>query len=107
MVKENLVHCTKISVDCVENDPVEVSNGEAEYLGWDFNVPEEETEHTKKFIMLALDKFEIPFINIYESGEVDLRKKEVHTEEAILKQIAKDAKYIKKVAASGYSKVLK
>ena len=30
------VKCSKISVDCIHNDPVDIKAGEAEILGYDF-----------------------------------------------------------------------
>ena len=43
-MSEDLIKCTKICVNCVPNDPVDIRCGGPNYLGFDFFVREEETE---------------------------------------------------------------
>ena len=43
-MEKKLIKCSRIGVDCVANDPVDIRCGGPEYLGFDFNVREEETE---------------------------------------------------------------
>ena len=33
---EKIINCTRIAVDCVANDPVDIKCGGPEYLGFDF-----------------------------------------------------------------------
>lgn len=66
-MENKLIKCSRISVDCVANDPVDIRAGGPYYLGFDFNVKEEETEEMKKFIEMTLETFGIPLINLYTS----------------------------------------
>ena len=63
-MEKELVKCTEIGVDCVENDPVDIRCGGPEYLGFDFFV-------------LTLSELRVPAINIYSSGERELRPMDV------------------------------
>ena len=101
---EKTIHCTRIGVDCVVNDPVDVRCGGPEYLGFDFNVKKEQTEEMKKFIVEALNSFEIPLSSIYSCGEIDLSEEKVWTKERIVEAISKDADYLKSEASRNYSR---
>ena len=59
------IRCIRIGVDCIANVPVDVRSGGLEYLGFDFNVKKEEAEEMKKFIVDALNSFEIPLSSIF------------------------------------------
>ena len=37
-MEKKLIKCSRIGVDCVANDPVDIRCGGPEYLGFDFNV---------------------------------------------------------------------
>ena len=54
-MKNILIRCSKISVDCVSNDPVDIRCGGPEFLGFDFYVREENTKEMTKFIIMTLD----------------------------------------------------
>ena len=98
----NLVNCTRISVDCVENDPVDVRAGGPEYLGFDFNVRSEDVSEMKKFIATSLASFEVPVLYIYSNGNLDLSEDRIWTKERIVAEIAKDAEELKREAARTY-----
>lgn len=102
MSNNNLIKCSQISVDCVVNDPVDVRCGGPAYLGFDFNVKEEQTEEMKKFIALTLEEFEVPLANMYVSGTIDLSEKDVWTKERIIKSISDDAEYLQNEASRNY-----
>lgn len=101
---EKIIHCSRIAVDCVENDPVDIRSGGPEYLGFDFNVSKEKTEEMKKFIAEALNSFEVPVTAIYSYGEIDLSEERIWTKERIVEAISKDASYLKNENNRHYSR---
>lgn len=101
---EKIVHCTRISIDCVANDPVDVSCGGPDYLGFDFNVQKEQTEEMKKFISEALNSFNVPVDAIYSCGELNIPEEKVWTKERIVAAIKKDANYLIGEASRNYSR---
>lgn len=103
-MENKLIKCSRISVDCVINDPVDIRCGGPEYLGFDFNVKEEETEKMKKFIEITLETFEIPLINLYQSGTNQLEEKYIWSKERIAEEIRKDANYLKHQASRNYKR---
>ena len=103
MSNNNLIKCSQISVNCVANDPVDIRCGGPAYLGFDFNVREEQTEELKKFIVATLQSFEVPLKNLYVSGTIKLSEKDVWTKERIVKAIKDDAEYLQSEAERNYS----
>lgn len=101
-MNDNLVKCTRINVNCAHNDPVDIKCGGPEYLGFDFNVKEEQAEEMKKFIIATLEIFEVPLISIYASSKIELNEKYVWTKERIVESIKKEAKYLQKEANRNY-----
>lgn len=102
MCNNNLIRCSQISVDCVANDPVDIRCGGPYYLGFDFNVREEQTEEMKKFITVTLKSLEVPLINLYVSGTIDLNEKDVWSKERIVKAVKDDAEYLQSEAERDY-----
>lgn len=103
----NLIRCSQISVNCVVNDPVDIRCGGPTYLGFDFNVKTEETEQMKKFIVLTLESFQVPLIDMYVSNTIDLNEKDVQTKEKIIEDISADAEYLQDEALRDYSSSIK
>jgi len=101
-MENKLIKCSKIGVDCVANDPVDIRCGGPEYLGFDFNVREEETEEMKKFIAVTLETLEIPLANLYVYGNPELEEKNVWDKKRIVEAIQKDANYLKSEASRNY-----
>ena len=102
MSNNNLIRCSKINVDCVANDPVDIRCGGPDYLGFDFNVREEQTEDIKKFIAVTLESLEVPLANLYVSGTIDLSEEDVWTKERIVKAVKDDAEYLQGEAERNY-----
>ena len=103
-MENKLIKCSRISVDCVVNDPVDIRCGGPEYLGFDFNVKEDETEEMKKFIEMTLETFGIPLINLYHSKTNLIEEKYVWTKEKIVEEIKKDETYLKHQASRNYKR---
>ncbi len=98
-----LILCSKISVDCVYNDPVDVRCGGPDTLGFDFFVQKEETTHMKTFIKETLKSFNIPLISIYISTDsIEKEPDSVWDEERITECISKDASYLRSEASRNY-----
>ena len=100
-MSEDLIKCTKICVNCVPNDPVDIRCGGPNYLGFYFFVREEETEQMKKFIIVSLKELEVPLENIYDNGIVNLPKEKVWDKKRILTCIQGDAEYL--ISEAGYT----
>lgn len=98
----NLIRCSQISVNCVANDPVDIRCGGPEYLGFDFNVREEQTEEMKMFIVATLEMLEVPLLNLYVSGTINLNEKDIWTKERIIKAVRDDAEYLQSEAERNY-----
>ena len=107
MNNNNLINCSKICVNCVANDPVDIRCGGPDYLGFDFFVNEEQTEDMQKFIALTLETLEVPLTNMYVSGKRCLDEKDVWTKKRIVEAIKMDALYLKNEAQRSYNVSLK
>lgn len=101
-MEKKLIKCSRIGVDCVANDPVDIRCGGPEYLGFDFNVKEEETEEMKKFIAVTLETLEVPLANLYVSGTKEVEEKDVWTKERIVQAVKDDAEYLQSEASRNY-----
>ena len=103
MSNSSLINCSIISVDCVENDPVDVRCGGPKYLGFDFYVREKEAEQMKNFIVATLETFKVPLQSIYTSGTIQIEEKKVWTKERIVESIKVNAEYLQTEATRTYS----
>ena len=90
---DDIILCATIGVNCVENDPVNVKNGEPKYLGFVFNVKREDAEYMMKFIEETLNRFNVPYEDIYVYNSISLPIVKVWTKERIVAAISKDANY--------------
>lgn len=95
-----LVRCKRINVDCVENDPVDIRCGGPQFLGFDFNVKEEESEEMQKLISATLEIFKIPLRAIYENETIEVSGNDVWTKEEIVSCIKDNANLLIKEANS-------
>lgn len=102
MKNDNLIKCSQIGVNCVANDPVDIRCGGPAYLGFDFNVRVEQTQEMLKFITVTLESFEVPLVNIYVSGTINLSEKDVWTKERIVEEIKNEAEDLKGEAERNY-----
>ena len=101
-MENKLIKCSRIGVDCVANDPVDIRCGGPEYLGFDFNVKESDTEEMKKFIAVTLETLQIPLANLYICGTKELEEKDVWDKKRIVEEIQKDASHLKSEASRNY-----
>jgi len=99
--------CSKISVDCVKNDPVDIRCGGPEYLGFDFFVKEEDFSDIQKFIVVTLNTLEIPLISIYESDKITLHESDIWSKERIVETIKENSEDIKSEVKHNYKLSLK
>ena len=100
---EILTNCSKISVDCAYNDPVDVRAGGSEILGFDFFVKNTETTEMIKFIIQTLKESGIPLMSIgVTQKNVFLSEKKIWTKTRILKCILKEAEYVKSESNRNY-----
>ena len=90
------VKCSKISVDCIHNDPVDIKAGGSEILGYDFFVDEKEAERLVPVIEGAIKELQLPLmgISIKEKGRHLLDESKVWREERILQCIVDESDVI-------------
>ena len=91
---KKIVPCTKVIVDCVQNDKEDIKCGGPAFLGFDFYVESEKLAEMKKFIVETLFAFDVPVSNIYSAEDVYLEEKDVWNMATILKAISDDAEYL-------------
>ena len=103
-MEKNLVQCTRISVDCVKNDPVDVRCGGPNFLGFNFNVRKEEEDEIQNLILMSLESNEIPLLNIRKT-EDKVDQNALWSSERIVKEIENEAEFLKEEEnhVSGYS----
>lgn len=101
-MNNNVIECSKIAVDCVSNDPVDIRSGGPYYLGFDFFVKTQELEEMKKFIAATLESFEVPLVNMYFDGTYNLNENKVWDKKRIVESIQKEADYLIKQASRNY-----
>ena len=106
-MSNNLINCSKISVDCVTNDPVDIKAGGPEYLGFDFFVKEEDANYTMELINNVLNSLQIPVTNIYISEFIKLNPQDIWTCTRIVECINKEADYLKREAKRNYPPINK
>ena len=102
-MKNILIRCSKISVDCVSNDPVDIRCGGPEFLGFDFYVREENTKEMTKFIIMTLDNLEVPFVSIKVTGTAEVKEEDVWTKKRVVKAIHDNAEYLQHEAKRNHS----
>lgn len=91
---DDLIFCATIAVECVDNDPINIQNGEPKYLGFVFNVRRNEAESMMDYIAKTLKEYDIPIIDIYVYRSIELPLVKVYDKEEILDRIKKDANYL-------------
>ena len=103
---KEILNCSKISVDCVYNDPVDIRCGGPEILGFDFFVKGNETESMIIFIKKALNEANIPLISIgVVEKNIFLRENQVWTKEKIVASIFKESANLIREAERNYKPV--
>ena len=91
---EKLYNCTHLSIDCVENDPVDIRCGGPGFLGFDFFVLTEKVDEMETFTRMALQECEIPIQGFQRLETIDLPEEKVWTKERIVESIKTDAAYL-------------
>ena len=91
---DDIFLCARIGVDCVENDPIAIENGEPKYLGFVFAVKREEADDTIKFIEETLKTNNVPYEDVYVYSTISLPLVKIWDKEQIAKTIERDAKYL-------------
>ena len=59
------VNCYKISIDCQENDSVDIRCGGPEYLGYDFFIDCENANEMISYIKETCKELNVPILNLY------------------------------------------
>lgn len=90
-----LIKCSRICVDCVENDPVDIRCGGPDFLGFDFNVRVGKEREMEKFIIATLNEFNVPLERIYVDKIIGVPEKDVWDKKRIATCIQNDADYLR------------
>lgn len=87
------VETLKISVDCKQNDSVDIRCGGPEYLGFDFYVKKEKANKMVEYIKSTFNKLKLFYTSIYlEQNTVYLKEQEkVWTKKRIYDCIVEEA----------------
>ena len=93
------VLCSKISVDCIKNDIVDIRCGGPVFLGFDFFVKKDEVDSMIIFIAETLKEFDVPYINISPTKDVMIERNKVFTKKAIVACIKREAPTLKEEAS--------
>lgn len=90
------ITCSKISVDCIKNDPVDVKAGGAEILGYDFFVEEQETERLVSLIDTTIKELSLPLmgIKVLDDKKLTLPEEQVWRDERIVQCIIDESDVI-------------
>ena len=91
---EQLINCTHISVDCVENDPMNLEFGGDAYLGFDMYVETKHINEMETFIRTTLHELEVPLAGLRILETIDLPKDKIWTKERIVEEVKNDAAYL-------------
>ena len=91
---DDIILCATIGVDCIENTKDAIENGEPKYLGFVFHVKRDKAEHMIKFIEETLNKYNVPFEDIYVYNTISMPLVRVSDEESIERRIKRDAEYL-------------
>lgn len=106
-MNEDLIECSRLSVNCVPNDPVDIKCGGPLYLGFDFNVKEEETNQYMLFIFQTLKKYNIPIISIEIADKRKLNPQNIWDEEKISREIESYSTFLITESARNYNNPIK
>lgn len=90
------INCSKISVDCIKNDPVDIRAGGAEILGYDFFVDKKEADKLVKVIKDTLEELKLPLIkiSIHSEAQLNLSQERVWTAPRIIQCIIDESDVI-------------
>ena len=92
-MEKELVKCSRIGVNCVINDPVDVRCGGPQYLGFDVNVLDNQVAAMKTYIKATLDTFSVPFIE-FTTKSVEVKKEQLWDQDRIFDCISDEASYL-------------
>ena len=95
MDDSKLIRCTTIGVDCIPNDPINISYGDPEYLGFDFDVAKDQVDDMMGFVEDVLDNYDVPFVKIYSYGNISLNESRIWSKDRIAATIAKEADFLR------------
>ena len=64
--------CAIIGVDCIDNDPEKIINGEQKKLGFHFAVKREDADNIIMFIKEKLEEYNVPYEEVYVYKSMEL-----------------------------------
>ena len=90
---KKIIKGSKIVVDCIENDPVDIRTGGSKILGYDYFVRQEEAPALIKLVSQTLEELKLPVmdIRVEDEGKLRLTEKEVWTKERIVQNLIDDS----------------
>lgn len=94
---EKNIKGTKIVIDCIPNDPVDIRCGGPEILGYDYFVKQEETISLIEVVEKTLEELNLPImeIRVEDEGKLRLTEKEVWTKERIIQSLINDSSTVR------------
>lgn len=94
---EKNIKGTKIVIDCIPNDPVDIRCGGPKILGYDYFVKQEETISLIEVVEKTLEELKLPImeIRVEDEGKLRLTEKEVWTKERIIQSLINDSSTVR------------
>ena len=89
-----LYEAKHLSVNCVENDPVDVRCGGPSYLGFDFFILKDKYEETKSFILDAMKELEIPFLFFIDEEDMKITEDRIWDQSRIYDELVDQKNYL-------------
>lgn len=100
-MEKKLIKCSRIGVNCVVNDPVDVRCGGPQYLGFDFNVLDSKVNYMKIYIKSTLESLSVPFV-AFTTSSVEVPEEHLWDEDRIYDCISDQANYLIRQATRKY-----
>ncbi len=97
---DDIILCATIGVDCVKNNSAAIERGEPKYLGFVFYVKRDKADYMIKFIEDTLNKYNVPFDDVYVYNTISMPIVRIGDEESIERTIKRDAEYLIKMSHS-------
>ncbi len=94
---EKIYKGSKIVVDCITNDPVDVRCGGPKVLGYDYFVKYEDASELVGVITETLEEMALPImsIRIEDEGKLRLSEKELWTKKRIITNLIEDSQPVR------------
>ena len=100
-----LTECANVRVDCVRKNTEPSQYKSEDYYGFNFNVKTDELDRMGMFIYNTLEKYDVPFINVYVTQLINLPATNIDNIDSIDNAIKDNATLIIEAANKYYEEL--